>query len=615
MVRLAAMLGMLACSSAVAQTPDSLPQQPRDTLRRAGIDSIGPDSASVDSLRGTERFLRLQDRIKVRVPVAPRLGAEGPRPDGSRQVFSRDSLAWTNGESVADLVGQVEGAYVWRGGWLGRAAYGNFRGRGAASVDYLLDGVAYSPGGEDSVAVDAGRLPLSLFDRVEIERLPGLLRVHLFTSRHDRLASSSRIQIGTGTGGLTRFGAAIEQRTRGGFGASFTADYLNTTSASANANAYRNTHLLGVLQYVPTPRAGVEVVLLRNRPVRRPFANASTTADSGLADRRSDTRARFFLRSRDDGQGLGLDVVASRTRIADTLADTLAVPQLAQRIDAAGLILGARGAQGFVTAEGWIRSRWTTAEARVRSGLVLGGAVSLSADGVFQRHGGGRESRWAAGRASFRTPLGIVLGGSGRVGRLVAAPSVSTDTAQQITEVEVHAALETPALGLRGSVTRTSAFAPSTYAVFPGVRTIGGVGAITWATGGGRLRPLSWLTLESWGSTPISGITVGQPPRHAISTGTIRTKFLRTFPSGVVDLRLQLGVEYRDAFTLGFDGAGAPVTLPTATHLFAQAELHLQSFSVYFQQRNTSNRLIEYVPGFPIPGYANSFGIRWNFIN
>lgn len=615
MIRLTAALGMIGIPSAVAQTPDSLPRPVADTLRRVGRDSVGSDSTDADSLRSTARFLRLQDRIKIRLPVAPLLGVEGPRPGGSRRVMSRDSLAWTNGETVADLLGQEEGVYVWRGGWLGRAGYGNFRGRGAASIEYLLDGVPYVAAGVDSIAVDAGRLPLALFDRVEIERLPGLLRVHLFTPRQARLAAASRIQIGTGSGGLTRFGVALEQRSRGGFGASFIADYLNTTSASASANAYRNTHLMALLQYVPTPRRGVEVTLLRNRPVRRPFATASVVTDSGLADRRSDTRARAFLRSRDDGSGFGVDLIAMRTSVTDTLADTLAVDQLAQRVDAAGIIVGQRGARGFVTAEGWVRSRWTRSEARLRSGLLVGRAVTLSADGVFQGHAGGRQSRWAAARASIPLISGVTIGGSARVGRLVAAPSILSDTAQSITEVEGTVVYESSGIGLRGAVTRTSAFTPSTYGVFPGVESIGPVGEVTWATGGLRVRPVSWLTLESWGSTPIQGTAVGQPPRHAVSTGTIRTKFLRAFPSGVLDLRLQLGVEYWDAFTLGTGGGGAPVTLPTTTHLFAQAELQLQSFTVYFQQRNTANRLVQYVPGFPIPGFVNSFGIRWNFTN
>lgn len=633
-------LGVLAAPGAAAQVPDSTRPRPlpadtarapadtartaADTLRRADAaavrDSVArADSATVDSLRGTDRFLRLQDRIKVRLAVAPPLNADGPRPAGSRLVFTADSLRWVNGESVADLLGQVEGAYVWRGGWQGRAAYANFRGRGAASTEYLLDGVPYVAAGFDSVAVDGGRLPLSLFERVEIERLPGLLRVHLFTPRQARLAAASRLQIGTGTGGLTRFAAALEQRSRRGFGVSLLADYLNTASATSNAQAFRNTHLLGVLQYVPTPRAGVEVLLTRNAPVRRPFLAVTTAGtaalDSGLADRRSDLRARAFWRARADGFGAGLDVIASRTSVGDTLSDTLAVPQFRQRIDAAGAVLGLRGPTAFLTAEGWVRSRWTTAEGRVRSGASVGSALTLSADGVYQRHDGDRTSRWVAGRASLRLPVGLTLGAGARAGRIVGAPSLLADTAQSITELEGTAAFESGPIGLHGAITRVSAFRPPGFAVFPQVPRIGLVDEVTWVSGGGRLRPFSWLTLESWGSTPLRGTAIGQPPRHAVSSGTIRTKFLRAFPSGVLDLRLQAGVEYWDAFVIGVDAGGGAVTLPTTTHVFVQAQLQLQAFEIYFQQRNTANRLVQYVPGYTIPGYANSFGIRWRFTN
>jgi hypothetical protein len=247
--------------------------------------------------------------------------------------------------------------------------------------------------------------------------------------------------------------------------------------------------------------------------------------------------------------------------------------------------------------------------------LTLGRALTIAADAVYQRHDGGRTSRWGFARAALRTPFGLTVGGSGRVGKLVAAPSLRSDTAQTVTELELNAAFDTGPLSLHGSVTRTSAFTPSAYAVFPSVVRIGPVGEVTWATGGARVRPVSWLTLDSWGSTPVRGTAIGQPPRHAVSTGTIRTKFLRRFPSGVLDLRLQLGVEYWDAFTIGQDQAGASVTLPTTTHVFAQAEIQLQSFTFYFQQRNTTSRFVQYVPGFPIPGYANSFGFRWNFTN
>lgn len=610
---------LLVGSAAAAQTPDSTRRAADDTLR-VGRDTLPADSLATDSLRQTARFLSLRERERVRLAVAPRLGADGPRPEGSRIVFTADSLARFNGESVADLLAQVPGVYVWRGGWLGRQSYANFRGRGAAGVEYLLDGVPYLPAGTDSIAVDVGRLPISLYERVEIERLPGLLRVHLFTPRRDRYAAASRVQIGTGANGLTKFAAAIEQRSQSGFGVSLFGDYLDVAPAvgAPFGGSYRNTHLGLLLQYAPSRRRGVELLLLRNRPVRGIFSERTTDGeaearDAGLAERRSDLRARAFLRSRDDGTGFGLDLVATRTSVSDTLADTLAVPQLAQRVDAAGVVVGLRGTHAFLTGEAWVRSRWTRSEARVRSGWSRG-ALTVAGDAVFQRHTGGRESRWVHGRVGVRRgPLSF--GGSARFGDLAALPSISTNAAQAVREFEGTAAVDADWVSLHGTVTRTNAFTPPVFATFPGIASIGTTAPVTWVSGGGRVRPFSWLTLESWASTPAQGTALGQPPRHAVSTGTIRTKFLRVFPSGVLDLRLQLGLEYWGAGTLGADVNGDPVSVPATSHVFAQAEASLLAFTIYFQQRNTAARAVAYVPGFRIPSYANYFGLRWHFTN
>jgi hypothetical protein len=611
---------LLVASAASAQTPDSTRRAADDTLR-VGRDSLPADSLATDSLRQTARFLSLRERERVLLAVAPRLNADGPRPDGSRVVFTADSLAHFNGESVADLLAQVPGVYVWRGGWLGRQAYANYRGRGAAGVEYLLDGVPYLPAGADSVAVDAGRLQISLYERVEIERLPGLLRVHLFTPRRDRYAAASRVQIGTGSDGLTKFAAAIEQRSQSGFGLSLFGDYLDVAPSvgAPFGGSYRNTHLGLLLQYAPSRRRGVELMALRSRPVRGPFAERVAgggdpeARDAGLAERRSDLRARAFLRSRDDGTGFGLDLVAARTSVSDTLADTLAVPQLAQRVDAAGVIIGLRGARAFLTGEAWLRNRWTRSEARVRSGWSRG-TLTVAGDAVIQRHVGGRESRWVHGRIGVRRGPWSV-GASTRFGDVVALPSVTTNTAQSVRELEGTAAVDADWIGLYGTVTRTNAFTPPVFATFPGIALIGTAAPVTWVSGGGRLRPFSWLTLESWASTPMQGTALGQPPMHAVSTGTIRTKFLRVFPSGVLDLRLQLGLECWGTGTLGADVNGDPVTVPATSHVFAQAEASLLAFTIYYQQRNTAARAVAYVPGFRIPSYANYFGLRWHFTN
>ncbi len=75
----------------------------------------------------------------------------------------------------------MPGSYLWRTGWLGTASLPNYHGRGAASVEYFLDGLPYVAVGPDSVAVDPSIFALSLLERVEIEPWPGVApRVPVF---------------------------------------------------------------------------------------------------------------------------------------------------------------------------------------------------------------------------------------------------------------------------------------------------------------------------------------------------------------------------------------------------------------------------------------------------
>ena len=151
-----------------AQVTDTFPRPVPDTLLVA-------DSA--------EAFARLQADASVVVPTMPRMAAAGPQPPLSRAIFPRDSIDASGALTVGDVLARVPGVYLWRGGGVGRPEMPNFRGRGVASVEYLLDGMPWLPVGPDSLAVDASLIPLALLERIEVERWPGLVRVQLFTRR------------------------------------------------------------------------------------------------------------------------------------------------------------------------------------------------------------------------------------------------------------------------------------------------------------------------------------------------------------------------------------------------------------------------------------------------
>jgi hypothetical protein len=177
---------------------DSVAARLRDSLK------VGPDSSRL------QRYLAAEALGRVRVPVPHRLDLEGPLPAGSRIVLTRDSIDWGHAATLADLLQRVPGVYLWRGGWLGQPEYPNYQARGPTSVEYVLDGLPYAPAGSDSVGVDASLFPLSLIDRVEIDRWPGLLRVRLFTLAHDRLAPRSQIAIARGAGEFARYQGSLE---------------------------------------------------------------------------------------------------------------------------------------------------------------------------------------------------------------------------------------------------------------------------------------------------------------------------------------------------------------------------------------------------------------------
>jgi hypothetical protein len=138
---------------------------------------------------------------------------------------------------------------------------------------------------------------------------------------------------------------------------------------------------------------------------------------------------------------------------------------------------------------------------------------------------------------------------------------------------------------------------------------------VDWLTARVRLAPLRWITLEGWYSDPREVTPEGIPPTHSMTAVTLRSKFLRQFPSGIFDLKLRLGVETWGTGVIGRDGAGTPVTLRGATFFRSLLQIQLQSFILFWDRGNLSATGSTYVPGFEIPAYGSVFGVRWEFLN
>ncbi|HKT59502.1 MAG TPA: TonB-dependent receptor plug domain-containing protein [Gemmatimonadales bacterium] len=559
----------------------------------------------------TARYLQAVELEEVRVPVMPDLSAPGPRPALTRIVFTRDSIEWMNGATVGDLLSQVPGVYLWRGGFTGRPELVDLQGRGASSAEYYLDGMPYVAAGVDSLAVDPSLFSISFLDRVEVERWPGLIRVYLFTRRHDRVAPRSRVAIARGDRDFARYEADLERRFPVGVGFALAADYLDSPTASGTASNYSNTQVWGQGSYVPSHRFGIQYQLVHARPKRQPFTIAgvtpSDTIGMGYTATRTDAQFRAALRSRDDGMGAGLDVIYARSAWDGAGVD--------QQINQIGGMVSYRAPAYSLSASGFHRTRWTPLDLRATLGLAPVGPLAASAEGVLQHHFGGRTSRYVSLAAGLEPARGIALTAMARLGDMVAAPSIASDTAQKLRDFSAQVGWHRARVGLQLAYQRTSAFSPFAYADYLQIPSLAPSSDVDWITVSARVAPVQWITLESWYSDPTKGTVDGVPPTHSLTTATIRSKFWRSFPSGTFDLKAQLSMEAWGRGTIGRDALGNPINLRGATFFSTQLAIQLQSFMIYWNRDNISASKLTYVPGFRLPNYGSNFGVRWEFLN
>jgi hypothetical protein len=591
-------------------TPSLRAQIPQEEIDSAAI----RDSLYRDSLNTTARFLKEQEQVSVRVPTLPLVGVEGPRPALTRIVFNRDSIEWGHAATVGDLLLQVPGVYLWRGGYIGRPEPVDYQARGNISAEYYLDGMPYVPMGIDTLAVDPALFSLSLLDRIEVERWPGQIRIYLFTRRHDRLAPRSRIAIARGDANFARYEASLERRFTNGLGFALAADYLSSPTVTVRSSNYSNTQLWAQGSYVPSPRVGLQYQLIRSGPNRRPFvvtdAGVEDTIGPGYKATRTDAQVRLSLAGGKrvaEGLGTRADLIYARSAWDGAGLD--------QQDNQIGGYLKLRTPAFTLGGSAFHRTRWTPLDTRADLGWNPLPPFTISAELIHQRHFGGRNSDYADLAAGLQVARGLALTGTARVGKLVAAPAILTDSTQDVRDFQGTLAWSRARLGFQVSYSRTSGFTPFAYADFPRIVGFATTPATEWVTASVRLAPLQWITLESWYSDPREGSPDGIPPTHSFSAATIRSKFLRQFPSGIFDLKLRLSVESWGRGTIGRDSLGGPLTLKGATFFRSLIQIQLDRFTIYWDRGNLTATKLTYVPGFRIPGYGSNFGVRWEFLN
>jgi len=578
----------------------------------AEVDSTESDSSYADTVSTTERFLKEQLQVNVRVPVLPMLGVEGPRPPLTRIVFTRDSIEWGHAATVGDLLTEVPGVFLWRGGYIGRPEPVSFQGRGGVSAEFYLDGIPYVPAGVDSISVDPALFSISLLDRIEVERWPGQLRVHLFTRRHDRLAPRSRIAVARGDEDFARYEASLERRFRSGLGFGLTGDYLSSPTISGASSDYSNTQIAAQGSYIPSQSFGVQYRLLRSGPNRDAYVTTAEgiedTIGVGYEAKRTDMQLRMTLKGKGrEGLGPRADLIYARTGWDGVGLD--------QQINQIGGYLTYQAPSFSISASAFHRTRWTPLDVRASVGWNPVPLISARGELVHQRHFGGRNSDYANLAAGLELARGLSITGTARIGKVVAAPALLLDPEQDIRDFQAALGWNRSRLGLQVAYARTAAFAPPGYAEFPRITALAPTSGTEWITASARLAPLQWITLETWYSDPRNVTPDGIPPTHSVASATLRSKFLRKFPSGTFDLKLSLAMETWGTGVIGRDALGAPVTLRGATFIRSLVQFALGGFSVYWDRVNLTSTRLGYVPGFEIPSYASNFGVRWEFLN
>ncbi len=610
------------------------------------VDTTRADSLARDTTDYTAQFLKAQQDAKRLIPVLPRVGAGALLPFRTRVVFDRDSILWHNAETVSDVLTKVPGVFLLRGGWAGRPELPAYQARGSTSVEYVLDGVSYLPIGQDSLMVDPSLLPLSFLDRIEIEKLPGHLRVLLFTHRHDRSVPYSRIGIASGDLQIARYQGQLQKSSSKGINFSAAFDHFSVPAQASVSGDYSNTQGWLRLGYVPSARFGAELQYFRNSPDRQAVlaeTGARDTLSRARHGSRNDLQGRLFLARRGDGLGPRLDLVVSHTGWVDEIQkdstpravngiefngvlleiDTVYDQTRHRRgVTQAGAILGYRLPAASLDGSLFYRSTWTPLEARARGGVAPYRWLTASLEGVYQRHDGGRNTQWLAARAGVTMPYGLSASGVWRRGSAVALPAIQADSAQTLDDRSLTGALRWGFGEIEVSYSSNAGYRPSSYAQYAQLVTIGPSVRTEWLTVNARVAPRQWLVFDGWYSTPQGHRPEGQPPTHSMLNATIQSKFLPTFRSGIFNLKLQLTVENWGTGILARDAADVPITLRGATQMRYYIGLQIGAFQAYYDRYNVAGARLPYVPdakpgraGLGPPRFASTFGVRWQFSN
>lgn len=602
---IAAVCALAPIRPATAQVPaqSMLPDTTRgDTLRKRA-----------DTITTTDRLLAAQKEERVRRQVMPLPGVGPIEPAGTRYVFTRDSIDWATAEDLGELLSRIPGVFLERTDWIASANMPNYFGLGASAVEYRIDGVPWLPIGIDSVASDPSTLSLELFDRVEVERAPGMLRVDLFTREHDRAAPRTKIGVAQGDRGVARYFGDFESRYASGIGLGLAADYVGVnpvSSGNGGANIPSGWIQFG---YVPNFHFGVQAQYTTEVITRNLLLGSGSSPDT-LAPQMDGTRAdeqlRMSWRQRPDGLGPSVDVFAAQTKWSSD-----STPQ-SESIGEFGAVGAVRHPSWSAQLAAWHYTRWTDLDSRLDLGWTPLRGAAASVQVVSQRYDHDRIGQWVTGRVGLALPFGFRIGGDVSEGHRVQAPSIATDSVRHFLDAETTAGFDSRLLTLDAGVLTESAWRPESFPEYAAIDSFAPLPRTQWVTAHARFAPTSFLTLESVYQHPLNGVLPGgSPPKHALTTVTLRSWFLRNFPHGIFQLKLQVAAESWSHGIGGLDSLGQGIVLPGATFFRGLIQLQLGPFIAYYDRENLTAVRTGYVPGYPVQPVGATYGVRWEFSN
>ena len=610
-LRTACLVGALVIGGAVASRAQVIAPPPPPLSDSARVaDSL--KKVAADTISTADRVLKAQGQERVLLRTLDPIGTTGLLTPHSRILITRDSIDWATAQTVSELLSRVPGVYLWREGWLARSEMPNYLGRGASSVEYSVDGVPYLPVGPDSLAADPSLWSLALLDRVEIERGAGQLRVALFTRRHDRAAPRTRIGLTSGDRSVARYLGSFERRYPSGIGLGLAAEYLSVNPPNGGSGGANSTNAWIQLGYIPSPRIGMQFQLQVQDAVRDTLfagdAPAGTVLSPGLTGTRSDAQFRLSYQRSTDGLGSRADIILGRTAWSGE--------GIRHDVGRVGAVLARRQPTWSSQLTVWHQTEWTPLDARLALGWAPSRRLSGAVEFISQQHDGDRSSSWGTARIGFRAPLGVTLSGVIRDGHRVQAPADASELAQRFTDVEATASIDTRRLSVEVGGARLDGWRPMAYRNFPTIASLTPLESTDWVTARARFAANGWLTFESVYEHPIRGDQPdGTPPHHGLTTATIRSRFLRNFPSGIFEMKLQGMIESWSPGVIGRTAQGDPIALPGRTFVRGWLQFKIGPFIAYYDRVNFRAVRAGTVPGYPIPSLASSFGIRWDFLN